>query len=319
MLQLVYSSAQLVPSTTSGDIKVFLYHVGMLGPRELQYNKDGWANHPRTRVVHSMADADLVVWLSTMTFSDKEIPPETEKPVVLLDYSDGCRIHRGRKKSELAYFKRSWVGRDNGIFRNPCVRDKTVLPFAYSIIDRFVMPENEDRYYNIVCTLRHLSAHNQNRKKIRQWTMDFVAKHHIERTHIGDMGNGFSAEEWTPAKRGHSGSVFHSLNSNAIIIVTSNPNSWEGDFRLWEALASSALVFVDNMEILKHLPYPPIHREHIIYYDPTDQSAFQNLLIEFLANREEARRIGRNGRKLVLEHHRTIDRVDHVLKTIKFI
>jgi len=33
----------------------------------------------------------------------------------------------------------------------------------------------------------------------------------------------------------------------ARIVVTCNPSHWEGDFRLFEAMLSGALVFVDEM------------------------------------------------------------------------
>ena len=39
---------------------------------------------------------------------------------------------------------------------------------------------------------------------------------------------------------------------SAQIVVTCNPSHWDGDFRLFEALASGALVFTDEL----HTPQP---------------------------------------------------------------
>ena len=51
----------------------------------------------------------------------------------------------------------------------------------------------------------------------------------------------------------------------AKVIVTCNPSNWEGDFRLWEAMATGALVFVDEMAT--PMPHAPVDGEHIIVYD----------------------------------------------------
>lgn len=50
--------------------------------------------------------------------------------------------------------------------------------------------------------------------------------------------------------------AYMSAMRSAKIIVTCNPSSWEGDFRLWEAMASGALVFVDEMDT--PMPHPLI-------------------------------------------------------------
>lgn len=51
----------------------------------------------------------------------------------------------------------------------------------------------------------------------------------------------------------------------AKIVVTANPSFWEGDHRLWEALASGALVLVDPL----HVPqdFPLVDGRHVVYFD----------------------------------------------------
>ena len=65
-------------------------------------------------------------------------------------------------------------------------------------------------------------------------------------------------------------------NRNAKIVVTCNPSFWDGDFRTWEAMASGALVFVDQM----HVPvaYPLIDGVHLIIYDNHDRETFRRKL-----------------------------------------
>lgn len=52
-------------------------------------------------------------------------------------------------------------------------------------------------------------------------------------------------------------------------MVTCNPSNWDGDFRLWEAMGTGALVFVDE----SHTPVanPPIDGEHIVVYNNHDR------------------------------------------------
>jgi hypothetical protein len=50
----------------------------------------------------------------------------------------------------------------------------------------------------------------------------------------------------------------------------------EGDFRLFEAMLSGALVFVDEM--FAPSPHPLRHGVHVVVYDTTDQAAFEDKL-----------------------------------------
>lgn len=70
--------------------------------------------------------------------------------------------------------------------------------------------------------------------------------------------------------------LYFSGMHNAKIIVTVNPAHWEGDFRLWESLASGALVFVDPLHT--PMPYPLIHGVHVIFFSNSDKDdLFQKL------------------------------------------
>jgi len=137
--------------------------------------------------------------------------------------------------------------------------------------------------------------------------------------------------------------------ANSKIIVTANPAPWEGefrlsdptvvcefflemywgvesyinvgattgDFRLWEALLSGALVFVDEMAILHWMPHSFKHKKHLIVYDPTNQTEFDNLLEYYVMNEAEAEAIGRSGYEHTLAHHMTTDRVSYILDNIE--
>ena len=99
----------------------------------------------------------------------------------------------------------------------------------------------------------------------------------------------------------------------ARIVVTCNPSHWEGDFRLFEAMVSGALVFVDEM--WGPQPFPLRHGEHVVVYDTTSQDDFKRKLAYYLSHPAEARRIARNGYLHVLKYHRAVSRFDFFLRS----
>ena len=101
---------------------------------------------------------------------------------------------------------------------------------------------------------------------------------------------------------------------NAEIVVTANPANWEGDFRLWEALASGALVFVD--EISTPMPFSLVDGENVIYYSTQNKSDFLSKLNRYLNNKGDRERVAHNGYIHALRHHRTVNFVDYILRSL---
>ena len=103
--------------------------------------------------------------------------------------------------------------------------------------------------------------------------------------------------------------------NRAKIIVTSNPSNWEGDFRLMEAFASGALIFVDDMYVPR--PHPFIHDRHIVYYDNNNKTDVFDKLDYYRKNIEHARRIAVNGYLHAMKYHRATSFIDYVFRTIE--
>ena len=59
--------------------------------------------------------------------------------------------------------------------------------------------------------------------------------------------SGGAVGELNKGQRKEMNEEYFSSLRQAQIIVTCNPSNWEGDFRLWEAMGSGALVFIDEM------------------------------------------------------------------------
>lgn len=87
--------------------------------------------------------------------------------------------------------------------------------------------------------------------------------------------------------------------------------------RLWESLMSGAMVMVDRMAIPEFMPHPFIHKKHLVYYDPNNQTEFNELLDYYVKNQDEARKIGLAGYNFVLDQHMAIDRVSYILDMVR--
>lgn len=106
---------------------------------------------------------------------------------------------------------------------------------------------------------------------------------------------------------------YFDLMHNALIIVTVNPSEWEGDFRLWESMATGALVFVDP--IFAPHPFPLIDGEHLILFSNTNRTDLWSKLDYYRENPDQARRIAVNGYLQAMKHHRTVSMIDFVLRS----
>jgi len=126
----------------------------------------------------------------------------------------------------------------------------------------------------------HAPTYEGGRANATRWLRELA----IPGALVGDVDQGSrfggGARYWAGLKR-------------AQIVVTANPSKWEGDFRLWEALASKALVFVDHL--YAPMPCPLIDGQDVIYFHPYDQADFVKKLEYYLAHPEEARRIAMSG------------------------
>jgi hypothetical protein len=98
---------------------------------------------------------------------------------------------------------------------------------------------------------------------------------------------------------------------NSKIIVTVNPSRWEGDFRLWESLATGALIFVDPLFV--PLPFPLLDGVHVVYYSNQNKTDLFQKLDYYRANPIIARKVAVQGYLYAMKHHRAVNLIDYFL------
>lgn len=203
------------------------------------------------------------------------------------------------------YFKRSYVVRKKGVFQYfPHLTRPDFYPITYSLAEAYLRPKfNFKREMEIVCTLRG-SKTQPARQRVQTWVEEYAKDRKVERAIVGQIN---SDSRTTVSKK------YFDLMHNAQIIVTVNPSDWEGDFRLWESMATGALIFVDP--IFAPHPFPLIHGEHLILFSNTNKTDLWNKLDYYRANPLEARKIAINGYLHAMKHHRTVSMIDYVMRS----
>jgi hypothetical protein len=274
--------------------------------------REGLLHHPKINLVSSPEAAEVIVYLpeSAAWHKSECNKPEFYSKLLVLDEGDGPQLFESDSiKSQLLMFKRSYVRRSNGIFQAYMgyVKRIDVLPMTYTIADAYVsntFTRQAQRDIEILCTLRP-SKVDSARSRVSQWVEEYAQARGVK----GVVGKPVNSASRPTISKDYFGSMHR-----AQIIVTANPSGWEGDFRLCESLASGALIFVDQMYVLR--PYPFQHGKHYIVYDNNNKTDLFEKLDAYRKDKAEARRVALNGYIHAMRFHRAANLIDYVFRTL---
>lgn len=292
-------------------IKIYYVPTPKGGTREYKLIKQGLMNNSRVELVGNKEESDFIFQFYYLPKHNQHFPHDLPlEKTVLIDYSDrhnffcpvGC----------FAYFKRSWVKwvqEENYVSKRPVSRPSHYHPLTMAIMDEFIIDEKIERDIVLSCTLRR-SQRKRHFNRIR--VLDFLKKMDIKgKTYIGEFNKGEMTRFNEPDMRDY----FHLLKRSRIV-VTCNPNPWEGDHRTWEAFAAGALVFIDRM--YTPMVHPLVDGKHCIFYDLSDQGLIElwKKILYFIENQDEAKSIARAGHEFTMKYHRSSNRIDEILDVI---
>ena len=127
-------------------------------------------------------------------------------------------------------------------------------PMHFSVFDQWLVPRTvpyAHRPYDVACTLRArqdaASPSSAGRWNVVQWLRE-TQRTRPYRVRVG------------PVLRNSDNCIdsqYLRLLHRARIVVTCQPAHWEGDYRMWESLASGALVFIDPVATPLPFRYHP--------------------------------------------------------------
>ena len=305
-------------------IKIF-YTWGFNKTREQRLIQQGLDNNPNVLLIDNEKYSDFVFQLAYHVKERyEEQSPSPPEKTVIIDYHDNPRwvfmyeVDKKRrwrtkiltgtyKHKGLAYFKRAWVDTE----QKPIKWPEKFHPITFAIMDEFIVKEDFRRNILLSCSLRE-ERRNMNRIHVVNLLNSMkIARNRRSNVQIGRYNRGAMDGFNDANMRG-----YFNLLKRSKIVVTCNPDRWEGDHRTWEALASGALVFVDKM----HTPlvHPLVNGEHCVFYDTTDRGLqkLEHRLLYFLDNLDLAKEIAENGHKFAMKYHRASNRIDEILDVI---
>ena len=98
------------------------------------------------------------------------------------------------------------------------------------------------------------------------------------------------------------------------IVIHCNPFPWEGDYRLYEAIAGGALVFSDAMGMPIQNPF--VDQYHLMLYGLLNDRNLIQKLRYFLTHEDDRLALAQNGYDHAFAHHRPQDRIQEAIEAL---
>lgn len=293
------------------------------GIRFFYLAREGLLLHPNVQLVEfqNIHEAEIIVYLPASSPWDKTecSDPALASRLLVIEEFDGDnmyspygnvtkmeQVYGPTKRWYSMYFKRSFVHRRDGRFLHFRGLDHPdVYPMVYSLANSYSQLKfNHDRPIDITCTLRG-NKQMSTRLRVQQWTAAYIKAHNITNSVQGELNHDTRTKIST---------AYFTKLFNSKIIVTVNPANWEGDFRLWESLATGALVMVDHLFV--PYPYPLVDGKHIVYFDNQNETDFMHKLDYYHHHPRAARKIAVAGYLYAMKYHRTVSMMDYFLRSV---
>lgn len=279
-----------------------------------EYNhilKDGIKLNSDTELVETFEEADYMFLdfrhLSKQSgYNYSNIKEEWWSKGVVVDYKDSSNLLTSKG---IAYFKRSVVNKKTHTFVE---YPRKVFPISYCIKNHcleFNPKPCRDREYDIAVFFRVPSKMN----KVGMYNRALVAEFITEKFSHKKIWVGIAGFDGEGGRMNTEVNEYYSTMLNAKIVVNCNPDWWEGDYRLFEALSCGCMVMSDPM--ITPVENPFVNEKHLVYYD-TFESLF-NKVNFYLDNIDKLETIAKQGYDYSMKFHKSSDRINQILSTIK--
>lgn len=293
------------------DLKIFVPDVRpelMLGELK-NIILAGIERNPSTRLCLDAEKASYI-FLDFRHLQNMGYEPSHPEKTVIIDYRDypfDTFPHEC-----LLYFKRSVVDtRDRRFVAYP----REVIPIGYCVKNEYLNRHSElsiERDIDVAVFFdpneSPATARNKHRCGVARHIQGKSAKLNVFVGIAGDRG-----------ERGRSGfqPEYFNIMARSKIVVTCNPDRWEGDNRLFEALSSGSLVLSDSM--MTPVENPFADWEHLVYYNKEDLGGLSDMIDGLLANDGVRSHIARAGYEYAMQHHTASSRIDEIIRVLAAI
>lgn len=287
-------------------MKIYLEPISDLSHRTWYQLKQGLENSYKINTVDDPIEADFIFlhWLRSNNSANYPL-----SKIVFFDFDDSTDLKCSPDLKICRYYKRSVMShiKENGE-RTPIQYPDFVYPIPHAtIMNEFkheFIPHSE-REYDITTTFRDGHPTNNLRLELQHF-LNNTFKDTSYKTHFGVTPNNSYSSHYDPQ--------YHDLLRNSKIIVTMNPLLWEGDNRLYEAMASGALVFCDK--IFSEISNKFEHEKHLIYYNASDYNHLPSLIKYYLQEDKQREKIAKQGYDFAMKYHTPEARIETIINEI---
>ncbi|MDB4049081.1 glycosyltransferase [Luminiphilus sp.] len=290
---------------------VFLGEPSTEGRGELNHIfKSGVELSDRLTLVDSMTDADVLLLdaLRTHRLQAEALVSQAKDcgcEVVAVDYSDDPQSIRLLEVRGIDRFlKRSMVLRERGASSGLIHYTVACAHIAYCVReDILAYVSNASfpaRHLDIACfhSTELLERHGQTKRGLIAQTLS----QQLPKSYSREIGHvGFKGRRG----RNEVNPDYVDTLLRSLIVVNCQPDRWEGDYRLFEALACGPLVMCDRM---LRPPQGLQDGKHLIFYD--DPGDLLEKACYYLENEEERLKIANQGQQAAINEHRSRHRME---------
>jgi len=281
-------------------IKIFVYNNNIIGEKK-NIIMNGLNTNSNIILSKNIDDCDYIF----LSFRDFNINIDNKylEKLIVIDYTDSTQLEW--KRPCYRYFKRSVVNKKNLSF---CKYPRHILPISYSIKNECLEFTDLDKIIRDIDISVFFTPSNDNTKdsNYRGNVAKFIKKtfNHLN-IHVGIVGKNGKIGRCSIQK------PYYDMMFHSKIVINCNPDNWEGDYRLFEALSSRALVFTDRM--ITPVINPFIDKKHLVYYDRNNFQQLKELVNFYLHHDEERNEITTNGYNHAIKYHKANDRINEIL------
>ena len=270
--------------------------------------RDGIESNPNSCLVSSYNECDYVILdfrhLTGRSGYNKPIPSNWHKNLVIVDYADSLEIYQ---TPCAYYFKRSIVNKKDHTFIQ---HDRPVVPISYCVKNACLDFDAEafERDIDIAVFFRQVHESPKggmsNRSTIASYIQSEFSNKNIW---VGIAG--------ADGERGRMdiSEDYYQIMLRSKIVVNCNPDDWEGDYRLFEALSCKTMVMSDPM--ITPVQNPLKNEKDLIYYDSLEM--LKDKINYYLANDSERELIAKSGYDKAIKYHKASNRIDEILHHLK--
>lgn len=266
----------------------------------------GVARNQSTKLVDNEEEADYI-FLGFRHLQDELYKITRPEKTIIIDYRDEqLSIF---PQEVLSYFKRSVVHRKTNDFVS---YTRMVNPISYCVREEYLCQEAQFPAVREVDIAVFFDP-NTAPSKIRNYYRHKVAR--IIKEEFGNLNIfvGIAGQSGV-AGRNEFQQAYFDLMIRSKIVVTCNPDRWEGDYRLFEALSSGSLVMTDKMRTPVIRPFSD--GEHLVYYDKENLEVIVENIRELLGNDKRRLEIAKNGYEYAMNFHTSGNRIEEIIQKV---